>query len=101
MGAQVWGSKPGRRAGGTPFARGEIGALRDKALCLLVSVQLAVKLDSSGSWDRSLPGAPMVGLKQQGNTQGSGSLWPALAPDEQRPLLSLPGPAGLAEMPIV
>lgn len=66
--------KPWREAGGlcyAPFARGEMEALGDKALCPLVSGGLGIELESSGSWGRSLPGAPMVGLKG-GHTQGSG-----------------------------
>lgn len=77
-----------------------MGALEGKALCPLVSGGLGTKLESSGSWGRSLPGAPMIGLKG-GHTQAQVSLWPVPAPDEQRPLLSLLGPAGPAEMPIV
>lgn len=54
-----------------PLLPEEKGALGEKALCPLVSGGLGIELESSSSWVRSLPGAPMVGLKG-GHTQGSG-----------------------------
>lgn len=50
------------------FAKREMGDLENKALCF---GGLGIELESSSSWGKSLPGAPMVGLKR-GHTHGSG-----------------------------